>query len=327
MDNETLLEMLATRVSAGEISREEVLGRVGHMPTSQSPSGTGHLLANMSVTKILYVLGVAIVITGLLFFVWQIWEDIGSGSRIAITLGLGILTTALGSVLFAQKPGESIGPIFHTIGGTLIPGGALVTLYELGHDFTSLWPVVYVFGAIFVFYLLLLTVQRHAVLAFFAVANGTTFLYLLVGTMLAETYYYDSDIYAYLTMAIGASYILLAYASGDGWNKPLAGLLRFFGAVGFLGAAFSEVFDSWLWELGYFPIVIFGLFLAVSMKSRSILVVSTLFLLAHLSYITSEYFADSIGWPISLVILGFICIGLGYASITINKRYIRQTEV
>ena len=74
----------------------------------------------------------------------------------------------------------------------------------------------------------------------------------------------------------------------------------------------------------YFIIVIGGFFLAVYVKNRSILVMSTIFLIAHVSFITSEYFADSLGWPISLIILGFIFIGLGYGSVTLNKRYISQ---
>ena len=66
-----------------------------------------------------------------------------------------------------------------------------------------------------------------------------------------------------------------------------------------------------------------GVFLSVYMKSRSVLIASTLFLVAHVVYITSEYFADSLGWPISLVLLGFVFIGLGYGSVTINKKYIK----
>ena len=124
-------------------------------------------------------------------------------------------------------------------------------------------------------------------------------------------------------MAIGASYLLLAHAFRSGWNKHLIGALYFFGITGFLGATFSQVFDSVPWQLLYFLIVLGGLFLSVYMRSRSILVMSTLFLIAHVSYITSEYFADSLGWPISLVILGFVFIGLGYASVTINKKYIK----
>jgi hypothetical protein len=123
-------------------------------------------------------------------------------------------------------------------------------------------------------------------------------------------------------MAVGLSYLLLAHTFKQNWNEPLVGVLHFFGSLGFLGAAFSQVSGSIPWQLVYFPLVIGGLYAAVYIKSRAILAVSTIFLIAHITYITSEYFADSIGWPISLVLLGFIFIGLGYASITLNKKYI-----
>jgi len=125
-------------------------------------------------------------------------------------------------------------------------------------------------------------------------------------------------------MVIGASYLLLAHSFRDGWNKKLIGLLYFFGITGFLAAAFSQVFISFLWQMLFFVILLGGLFLSVYVKSRSILIVSTLFLIAHVSYITGEYFADSLGWPIVLVILGFVFIGLGYVSITINKRFLKS---
>jgi len=221
-----------------------------------------------------------------------------------------------------QKPEDNIGPIFHFIGGMLIPGGALVTLYELEVDFVS-WPVAITFGGIFAFYLLLNAIHKHPILTFFTIANGTAFIYLLVGALVEGRYYNHEDLYAYLTMTIGASYLFLAHAFRSGWNKYLIGALYFFGSGGFLGAAFSRVFDSVPWQLLYFLIVFGGLFLSVYMKSRIILVISTLFLIAHISYITSEYFANSVGWPISLVILGFVFIALGYISVAINKKYIK----
>lgn len=324
MNKEELLQELSAKISAREISREEVMSRLNGAPKAEQ--GIGGVISHFSVTKMLYVLGAAIVIIGVVFFVAQIWDDIGSFGRIAVTLGLGLLITALGSVLLKQKPEDNIGPIFHFIGGMLIPGGALVTLSELGTDFVSLWPVAITFGAIFAFYLLLNATHKHAVLTFFAIANGTAFMYLLVEAIVDGPYYRHDDLYAYLTMIMGASYLLLAHAFRDGWNKILIGALYFFGIAGFLGAAFSRVFESDLWELLYFLIVLGGLFLSVYMKSRIILVVSTLFLVAHISYITSEYFADSLGWPISLIILGFVFIGIGYGSVAINKQYIKGTN-
>ena len=325
MNKEELLQELSAKVSVGEISREEVMGRLNFAPATEQENKEGaKKFSHFSVTNMLYVLGAAIVIIGIVFFTAQIWHDIGSIGRISVTLGLGFLITAIGSVLLKQKPGDYIGPIFHFIGGMLVPGGAIVTLSELSPKSITLWPVTITFGAIFAFYLLLNFAHKHAVLTFFAIANGTAFIYLLVEAIIDGPYYKHDDLYAYLTMVIGASYLLLAYAFRNGWNKKLIGALYFFGIAGFLGAAFSRVFDSGLWEMLYFLIVLGCLFLSVYMKSRIILVISTLFLIAHVSYITSEYFANSLGWPISLVILGFVFIGLGYASITINKKYIQE---
>jgi hypothetical protein len=324
MNKEELLQELSIKINTGEISREEIATRFSFAPTTQTAVITedSKISTPFSVTKMLYVLGAAIVVIGIVIFVSQIWDDIESFGRIAVTLGLGFLITGIGSMLLKSRPDQNIGNVFHFIGGMLIPGGAVVTLSELNIDFVSLWPVAITFGVIFAFYLLLNAVHKNAILTFFAIANGTAFVYLLVEAIVDGPFYRHEDLCTYLTMVIGASYLLLAHAFRDGWNKKLTGVLYFFGITGFLGAAFSQVFDSVPWQMLYFLIVIGGLFLAVYVRNRSILVMSTLFLIAHVSYITSEYFADSLGWPISLVILGFVFIGLGYVSVNINKKYI-----
>src|SRR3989344_5074346 len=324
MNKEELLQEISNKISTGEISREEAINRFGFAPAIQSEAKTENLKTPtpFSVTKMLYVLGAAIVVIGIVFFVSQIWDDIGSLGRIATTLGLGFLMAAIGSMLLKSKPDENIGNVFHFIGGMLIPGGAVVTLSELNLD-SGDWTIAITFALIFGFYLLLNYIHKNAILTFFAIANGTATVYLVLNAVVGgpfEGWFGIKDIYQYTTMAMGASYLLLAHAFRDGWNKKLIGVLYFFGITGFLGAAFSQVFNSVPWQMLYFIIVIGGLALSVYMRSRSILVMSTLFLIAHVSYITSEYFANSLGWPVSLVILGFVFIGLGYVSININKK-------
>ncbi len=318
MNKEGLLQELSAKINSGEISREEIARELElTQPNQLKPENNGETkkIPRFSVTKVLYILGAAIVIFGIIIFVAQVWSDVASFGRIAVTLGLGLLIAAIGSMLLRQKPNDNIGPIFHFIGGVLIPGGSLVTLFELGID--SEWTVAITFVGIFAFYLTLSAIHKHAILTFFAIINGTTAVYLIFNAVVGGPY---------LNMTTGASYLLLSQAFRGGWNKPLISALHFFGSAVFLGATFVQVFDSFSWQLLYFPIVFAGLFLSIYMKSRSILAISTFFLLAHVSYITSEYFANSLGWPISLVILGFIFIGLGYASVAINKRYIKNVN-
>jgi hypothetical protein len=226
-------------------------------------------------------------------------------------------------MLYKDDQNENIGMIFHLIGGLLIPGGAMVLLNELDLIKLTAWPFAITFGIISLFYFILNFGHKNAILTFFSIANTTAFIYLLVASLLDNSYYYISDdIYAYLTMSIGLGYLLLTHSFRNTWNSNLVGILCFLGITGVLGAGFSRVFDSELWQMFYFVLVFGGFSLAIFMKSRSILTMSTIFLIVHVSYITGEYFADSIGWPISLVALGFLFIGLGFASITISKKFI-----
>ena len=324
MNKDELLQILSEKIATGEISREEIMGQLPSQGSTLTEKGRTF---NFSLTKIFYVLGALVALLGIIFFIVRIWDDLGSGGRILITLGLGLILAGTGSFFLKTRPASWLGQIFHTLAGFLIPGGALVTLNELGNS-SSLWPVTITIGVIFFFYLLLNSYHRNEVLTFFTVANGTAFIYLLVKSMIDDVLfssgltYWHGDIYAYLTMIIGLSYFLVAHSFRGGWNRHLVGVFNFFGAIGFFGAAFSRVFGSEPWRLLFFLLTIGGLSLAIYIKSRAVLIVSVFFLIAHFIYITKEYFADSIGWPILLVILGFLFIGLGYLSITINKKFI-----
>jgi uncharacterized integral membrane protein len=241
-----------------------------------------------------------------------------------LTLGLGLLTTFSGSVLHKSNPEQQIGLAFQLIGGLLIPGGAVVMLTELLNDPSAIWPFAWVFGAVFLFYTLLIAVNKNPVVTLCAIANGTAFVYLLVAAIIEDSLSQADNVFVYLTMMCGASYLLLGQAFKDTANEKLVGILYFFGSLGLLGAAFSRVFEYTSWHMLYFILVFGMLTLAVHVRSRIILAMSMLFLVIHVSYITSEYFADSIGWPLSLVALGFVFIGLGFASINIHKNYMQQ---
>jgi len=442
MNKDQLLQELSNKIGTGEISYDEMMNRFNlkaiktEVPIQESVKPK----SNFSITKMLYVLGAIIAVIGIILFTYQIWQDIGSFGRILVTLGLGLIITGAGSFLSKDKLKENLSSVFYFIGGMLIPGGVLVAVSEFNSGQYPLWQVAISFGMVFVFYLLLNFVKKNPILTFFTIANGTVFIYRTVnaitngysydysnlyvyltmiigacyillgysfredwnkrlsvplyffgfiGIQLAALYQYLSllntrdnsiwpatisfglifafylllnfnfknpkltlltiingtafiyilvqniittsnvvynDINLYLTMIIGTCYLLLAHSFRNGWNSKLTEILNFFGALGILSSTFSKIYDSLPWQLFFFILVIGGFALSVYVKSRGILVLSTLFLIAYVSYITSKYFADSIGWPISLVILGFIFIALGYVSIKINKKYIQENN-
>jgi len=323
MIKEDLLRELSEQVKAGQITRAEVLTRLGG-PASSNLDGPTKTPSHFSVAKMLYILGAIIAIVGVITLVFRVWDDIGLVGRILITFGLGLMMAGTGSVLFERKAEGNLGTIFHLIGGLLIPGGALVSLYELGgQDLLKVWPVSITFGLLFICYLLLTLKQKHLILTFFALVNGTAFTYLLAQALVYGRYAASADFYAYLAMAVGASYLLLGQSFKRGWNHKLDSFLYFFGSAGIMAAGFSRIFDNSLWEILYLPLVFGMVFLSVYFKSRGILTVSTLALIAYITYLTNEYFGQSDIWPVLLVVLGFVFIGLGYLSIAINKKYLK----
>ncbi len=285
--------------------------------------------SHFSVTKTLYAIGSIIVIIGILFFVQQIWGSIGSFGRIAITLGLGLAITFSGLALSRGQVGRSIDSVFYLIGGVLVPLGIAVTAFEL--EITDPWMLAFTSGLVFVFYLVLNFVDKNTVLTLFSIFYGTSTSYSILTAVGFGNSFSNIpmdglyNLYHYLTIAIGTSYLFLAHSFASTWNKRLVNFLRFFGVLGILWSTFLlQDYDSLLSILSYSLVVAGLFFLAAYMKSRLILILSSLFLIAHIWNLTRKYFADSIGWPLTLILMGLIVIGIGFVSVTINKKYIEK---
>jgi putative effector of murein hydrolase LrgA (UPF0299 family) len=65
-------------------------------------------------------------------------------------------------------------------------------------------------------------------------------------------------------------------------------------------------------------------FLSIVAKSRSLLAVGTLALIAYIGYFIAEHFENNLNAPIVLMFAGFLLIAIGAAAVRINNRYIRQ---
>lgn len=323
VENSELLDELRTRIQAGEIDPgavQDLLNEFAQTSPANAEQPAPNLVGAQTVTRLLYIIGGIFITLGLLYFVSQIWDDLNSASRILISLGLGISFAGAGSLFMLRVPERELGSVFHAIGGFMVPGGALVTLDEMGVALDANWSITITIGAIFLFYLFLTLLHQRVVLSLFTFLNGTAFAYLLTDSLLPDA---NRAIFDYLTMCLGASYLLFAHQLRQGWNERLSPLLLSFGTLGFYGAAFSQLRDTIIVEILY-PLLAFGgLVLATSIiKSRIMLVLCAFAIIAYIAYFTAEYFADSLGWPISLILLGFVIIGIGYLSISLNRKYL-----
>ena len=70
----------------------------------------------------------------------------------------------------------------------------------------------------------------------------------------------------------------------------------------------------------YFAVTAAMLYACVRLQSRALLLTTVLAMLGFIGYFTAEHFVDSLGWPISLVLMGVAFIGVGTLAMRIKRQ-------
>ncbi len=326
MEKQELLRNIQSSLDRGIITRDDL---IGYFDVKSKGDVAGDRRLNVS--EILYYLGGLIVFIGIAIFVGDNWDKLGSVSRILATLGAGITMYVAGVLLSQYRTLERPAIGFHLVGALLIPGGIFVTLDVANID-PTLGLATLVFAALTVFYLVSYLVYRKNLFLFMSILFGTGLYFLFTDYLLQDSIMLlDSDFYLYRVGVLGLAYLLFGYAflkeTGEKRKVPsLIALLNTAGIVLFLGAAFAlggfGVEKNMFWEIIFPALALAAIFLSIELKSRAYLIFGTLFLMGYIFKITADYFSDSLGWSLSLVLLGFAFIAIGYLSFTLNKKYL-----
>jgi hypothetical protein len=115
----------------------------------------------------------------------------------------------------------------------------------------------------------------------------------------------------------------LGTATVSGRHTILSAQLYVFGCWATLAGLFDLVEGSWA-EVVFVAAVCALVYLGVWARSRALNLATTIAFLAYTAYFTSRYFADSIGWPIALILIGLSMIGISAASLQIDRNYLRR---
>ena len=140
----------------------------------------------------------------------------------------------------------------------------------------------------------------------------------------------DSHFTSYQFLIIGLTYLALGQAFLERQEAPLTKYLSTFGLVFFFAAALElggySPGQNWFWELIYPVLALGATLLSVPLKSRVFLVIGALALIAYIFKITDEYFSDSLGWPLALVIAGLAMIAVGTLFVRLNVKRTQQVQ-
>ena len=94
-------------------------------------------------------------------------------------------------------------------------------------------------------------------------------------------------------------------------------------------ALMASVFDLLTgtpFELLFMPVACALMFFGVWLNSRTLNFASAAGLLAFTAYFTGEHFADSIGWPLALILTGILMLVISKLALRIDRTYLRNTN-
>ncbi|MBL4803551.1 MAG: DUF2157 domain-containing protein [Alphaproteobacteria bacterium] len=262
-------------------------------------------------TRLLGYLGAAFIFGGLALFIGMVWDDLNSASRVIITYGPGITAFLLGFIVLKDERFERASTPLFLKSAVLLPTGMFVFLQEYAEGNDAQLAAMIVFGILAVQFLVPFFVVRRTSLLFF----GFLFWNTSVGIMMDRAGI-DGDM---LGITLGLSIMAVAWAIDKTVHRAIAPFYYFIGSLGFLWSVFEVVEGIPVIDLIFLPVTIVMMLVSTRMHSRTLLLVSTFALLGFLGYFTEEYFADVTGWPIALIIMGFMLIGVSAYAIRLGQ--------
>lgn len=328
MRKEELLDSIRNGAREKTVTREEVTMAFDDGAGISIPDSKGLSDKHINFSQVLYYIGGFIVFLGIAVLIGENWDSLGKFTRILSTLGSGIAAYALGAFLFRNEKSKQISVAFHLIAALVLPIGIFVVFDSAGYDVATSGMNSLISAILLVAYAGSYLIFKRNMFVAFSIIFGTWFFYSIAFYMLAAMPDQEK-LFGYLTLAVGASYLFLGhYLSKYQERKGNSGSLFFIGSMFVLGAALGlqgwSPEQSVFWEIAY-PAVVFGIiYLGIFFKRKSLLILSSLFLMFYILKLTGEYFADSLGWPLALVISGLALIFVGYYMVYLNKKYIKK---
>lgn len=294
-----------------DISVEEIAGRLAHTPTPAREKGLVGRLFN-------YIGGI-FVFSGICVLANMIWGDIGSLQRVVITFGAGLTAFVLAmATLRDARFTKAATPLF-LVSALLQPTGMFVFLNEYVPEGGQ--PIL---AAMLVF--AVLTIQ-HALAFFSTQRTSLLFLTLLFWNFFIGTAmdYFDID-EEIIGVAMGISMLTLSWRIGKTAHRSITPFWHFIGGATLL-TSWWALFEGTWFDVSFLGLNAFLIYLSIAASSRTLLFVSVMGLLSYLAYFADEYFADVVGWPICLIVLGLVMMGLSAYAVKLGRKIGEQGRI
>ena len=309
---EQAIKKIIALIKDNKITLEEITSAIGHQQLEANKKD------GFTLVRLFSYLGGIFILFGLSAYITIDWDNLNSFSRIIITLGSGITSLIIAVVLLSQNNKENYSIILIILSALLQATGLFVTVVEFskgGGD--VLIAAMIIFGILASEYGILFLKLKRTVLLFFMIYFATASFVSIADFI---------DIPRNLTeFIVGVSLVIFSYVIQRTPYNIICGFGYFVGNISLLWMSF-DLLQHTFFEISYIGITCYMLYVSTIVRSRSILATSTIAMFLYLAYFTKKHFLNSIGWPISMMLLGVIFFGISGLALKINNRLLLREQ-
>jgi hypothetical protein len=335
MQKKELLNEIEAQSRNNAVNREEVVDAYEKGRQSSRAFGASERLR---ASEIFYYIGGAIVFLGIAILIRNHWLELTLLAKLLVTLGISLVSYIAGIYINQNTSFKKPADAFFLISALLLPIGLYVAFHEnsstgLTDSLGSLISCVSLAA-----FLASYNVFKRDIFILFSIIFGTWFFYAFTSYILAgTTYVYLPHLEEYKTLLVGLAYLYIAFLfSGLNvrtWFFELEkerhrSFISLLFSIGSLFVLLSTLFltgwrpnQSVVWEILYPLVLLVFFFASVRFRVRSFLTFGSIFLFFYILKLTYEYFQNSFGWPVALVISGLALVGIGFLSFYLGNRY------
>lgn len=303
------LAHIKSLIETNGISKDEILALFAATATEEKSGGL--------LQRVMIYIGGAFIFMGLCVYIGMIWDDLDALSRVIITLGSGFVAFILGLFCLSDtKYIKASTPLF-LIASALEPTGLFVFMNEyLPHTGDVLKAACVVFSFMTIQQAVAFAATKRTALLFFSLFFFYAFLTVFMNWMGIDA--------PEGPLVLGLTGLMVSWGISRTDHKSITPFFYFWASIITAAAAFDFLQDT------PFDVALIGvsaglIYLSVIGGSRTVLTIGVLSLLAFLGYFTDEYFKDIVGWPIAMIVMGFIMIGVSVFALKLGKK-IRKAE-
>lgn len=268
-------------------------------------------------SKLFGYIGGIFVFAGVGVFISMYWSDFDSAARVIVTLGIGFTAFLMGVFCLGDQRYERAATPLILISLVLQPMGIFVMLDEYASGGDPRHGLLFMAAFMLIQQGMTFIARRLTVMAFATLVFASIFLITLF-----DLWQMDGKL---VGIVMGISLICVAYALGRSRHQAIAPFWYLVGSLSLLISVFDAV-KRGPFELFYLGLSAFVIFLSTTVRSGVLMLVGTLSMLGYIGYFTAEHFANTLGWPVALVIIGIALIGISAMAVKLNNKYIKSNN-